>query len=104
MIQSKAGRTSKGDSVSPVGQNTERHGFGTGTQNSPAYRPDEDDDDSDRFPYWDAEEYSVLSDPREETAIIAAREYGLPMLRAPHESVMLITGQRTPWEKRQAQN
>ena len=104
MLQSKAGRTSKGDSVSLVDQNTEGHGYGSEIQNAPAYGPDEEDDDSDTFPYWDAEESSVLSDPREETAIIAAREYGLPMPKAPHESVMLTTGHPTPWEKRLAQN
>ena len=82
MIQSQAGRTPRSDSESLVGQNTERHGYGTEIQSALAYGTNEDDDDSDIIPYWDAEESSVLSDPREETAIIAAREYGLPMPRA----------------------
>ena len=65
-IQSKAARDSKGDSVSLVGQNAEGHDYGSEIQNAPAYEPDEDEDDSDTFPYWDAEESSILSDLREE--------------------------------------
>ena len=102
MIQRKAGRASKGDSVSLAGQNTEGHSCVTEIQNAPAYGPHEDD--SDTFPYWYAEESSVLSVSREDTAIIRAREYDLPMTRVPHESVELSTGHTTPWEKRQAHN